>query len=433
LHRLAVAVRNATIALWGFRPALVLTLPKQDFPKTSLGKIQRLLLRRRLETGELATHIEFTASITAGQLGPYVAPDGPEEAAVTEIFAQVLRVEASVVSATVNFFDLGGTSMEIFKVKRALEERFALADVPVSTVLHNSSVRALAAGMTPARRAQRGSYNPLVPLQTTGDKVPLFCVHAATGEVLVFVGLANHFINDRPFYALRARGFNDGEKYFRTWEEMVRTYVEAIRTCQPHGPYALAGYSFGAPVAFEIARALEADGEQVAFVGSLDGTPYIGDPAGKLDFVSSTVRHAFFLSMIDQRQMSELPQQIRASGQDPCTFIMELAPPGRFAELNLDLAGFKAWAELAYSLVTIGQEYQPAGNIESATVFYANPLRGTKQDWLNTHLRQWDNFARVSNRYIEVPGEHNSLLGARHVSALQASLRAELERARGEA
>jgi thioesterase domain-containing protein len=112
---------------------------------------------------------------------------------------------------------------------------------------------------------------------------------------------------------------------------------------------------------------------------------------------------------------------------------MELAPPGRFAELNLDLAKFKAWAELAYSLVTIGQEYQPAGNIDSTSVFYASPLQGTKQDWLNTHLRRWDDFARMPNRYIEIPGEHNSLLGPRHVATFQAILRAELDRALCEA
>jgi acyl-CoA synthetase (AMP-forming)/AMP-acid ligase II/thioesterase domain-containing protein len=433
LHRIAIAVRNSTIALWGFRPDLVFPLPREAFPKTSLGKIQRSLLRQRLESGKFATDIEYISSVATRQLGPYAAPQGPEETAIAQIFSKVLRVELASVSATASFFDLGGTSLDIFKLKHTLEERFTFADLSVATILQNSSVRGLATRMSSENRARHGRYNPLVPLQTTGNKVPLFCVHPGTGEVLVFVGLANHFINDRPFYALRARGFNSGEKYFGTWEEMVTTYVEAIRTCQPHGPYALAGYSFGAPVAFEIAKALEAGGEQIAFVGCIDGTPAIGDPAARLDFVGSTVIVAFFLSMIDREQMRELPEQIRSGGDDPCTRIMELTPPRRLAQLNLDLARFKAWAELAYSLVTIGEKYQPVGNINSATVFYANPLRGTKQDWLDTHLRRWDGFARASNRYIEVPGEHNSLLGPRHVAAFQAILRAELDRALGEA
>jgi thioesterase domain-containing protein len=274
-------------------------------------------------------------------------------------------------------------------------------------------------------------YDPLVPLQVTGNKTPLFCIHPGTGEVLVFVGLANYFTNDRPVYALRARGFNSGENHFGTFEEMVTTYVQAIRDRQPHGPYALAGYSFGAPVAFEVAKALEARGERVGFLGCVDGAPHIGDPANPLDFVGSTVVVAFFLGLIDREQMRRLPGQIRAAGLDPCTHIMQLAPPRRFADLNLDLARFKAWAALAYSLVRVGETYRPSGSVESATVFYAEPLQGTKQDWLE-QLERWDAFARHPNRYVEVPGEHNSLLGPRHIAAFQALLRAEINRALAE-
>jgi thioesterase domain-containing protein len=213
---------------------------------------------------------------------------------------------------------------------------------------------------------------------------------------------------------------------------MVTTYVQAIRKRQPHGPYALAGYSFGAPVAFEVAKALETSGERVAFVGCIDGTPYIGDPTSRLDFIGSTVVVSFFLALLDRKQMLELPARIRAAAADPCAFIMQLAPPGRLAQLNLDLARFRAWAALAFSLVRIGEAYEPTGTVESTTVFYAEPLQGTKQQWLNIHLRRWDRFSRSAPRYVEVPGEHNSLLGPKHVAAFQAVLRAEIDRALNE-
>lgn len=432
LHRLSLAVRNTTLALWGFRPELVIPLPKERFPKTSLGKIQRSLLRKRLEAGELAPHIEYISGVTARQLGAHVAPAGPAEAMVAEMYAVVLGMDSMSLGATANFFDLGGTSLDIFKLKRALEQRFALAEIPVAVILQNPTVRELAAYLTGAGRTATAQYNPLVPLQVTGSKTPLFCIHPGTGEVLVFVGLANYFTNDRPVYALRARGFNSGENHFGTFEEMVTTYVRTIRERQPHGPYALAGYSFGAPVAFEIAKALEALGERVAFLGCLDGTPDIGDPANPLDFTGSTAVVAFFLGLIDKEQMRTLPGRMREAGLDPCTHIMQLAPPRRFADLNLDLAKFEAWAALAYSLVRIGEAYRPSGQVESATVFYAEPLQGTKQEWLEEHLEKWDGFTRRPNRYVEVPGEHNSLLGAKHIAAFQALLRAEIDRALGE-
>ena len=426
LHRLSVAVRNTTLALWGFRPELVIALPKESFPKTSLGKIQRSLLRKRLEAGELRAHIEYISGVTARQLGAHVVPDGPAEAAVADVYATALGVDAPSVGATANFFDLGGTSLDIFKLKRALEQRFALTDIPVTVILANPTVRELAAYLSAASGAGMAQYDPLVPLQVTGNKAPLFCIHPGTGEILVFVALANYFTNDRPVYALRARGFNPGENHFATFEEMVMTYVQTIRQRQPHGPYALAGYSFGAPVAFEVAKSLEAQGERVAFLGCLDGAPYIGDPSNPLDFIGSTVVVAFFLGLVDKEQMQTLPGRIRAAGLDPCTHIMQLAPARRFADLNLDLARFKAWATLAYSLVRIGEAYRPSGQIESATVFYAEPLRGTKQEWLEHHLERWDAFARRPNRYVEVPGEHDSLLGPKHIAAFQALLRAEI-------
>jgi thioesterase domain-containing protein len=47
-------------------------------------------------------------------------------------------------------------------------------------------------------------------------------------------------------------------------------YVDAIRSVQPDGPYALAGWSFGGLVAYEMASLLEQQGQRVAFVGLLD-------------------------------------------------------------------------------------------------------------------------------------------------------------------
>jgi acyl-CoA synthetase (AMP-forming)/AMP-acid ligase II/thioesterase domain-containing protein/acyl carrier protein len=429
LQQLILAIRNTTILLWGFRPAVILPLPKDAFPKTSLGKIQRALLRARLESGALAAQVAWINDLSARQLGAYEPPSGDTELTVTAVFAQVLRLDARSLSARASFFDLGGTSLDIFKLKGALETRFGLLELPVVSILQNPTIRSLALHVDARSGNGAVSYDPVTPLQTNGHKTPLFCIHPGTGEVLVFVSLANYFINERPFYALRARGFNPGEAFFSSMEEMATTYARAIRTRQPHGPYAIAGYSFGAPVAFEVAKLLEMQGERVAFVGSIDGTPSIGDSREPLDFVGSTVIVSFFLSLLDKQQMIELPAQIRASGQDPCEYILQCAPAERIAELNLTLARFKDWADLAYSLVVLGQAYVPTGNVESVVVFYAQPLHGTKEAWLNQHLRRWDEFARTACRYVEARGEHNSLLGPYNVAGFQSLLRTELDTA----
>ncbi len=55
-----------------------------------------------------------------------------------------------------------------------------------------------------------------------------------------------------------------------TVPELASDYVEIIRQHQPHGPYRLAGLSFGGIVAYEVAQQLRASCEEVAFVGLID-------------------------------------------------------------------------------------------------------------------------------------------------------------------
>jgi thioesterase domain-containing protein/acyl carrier protein len=356
----------------------------------------------------------------------YTPPSGQAETSIAELYAEVLKLDPAAVSSTSSFFDFGGTSLDVFRLKQKLEHRFGLENVPLATILQNPTVRALAASSTPALE-DRG-YDPVAPLQVKGRKTPLFCVHAETGEVLGFVRLANYFADDRPFYALRARGFDQGESCFATFDEMVRTYTEAIRWRQPHGPYALAGYSYGAPVAFEIAKELESRGERVAFVGIIDMPPWLIYP---FDAADCAVRLALLLALIDGRQAEELPQRLRLpqSAEDLCAYLLKIARPERLAKLDLDLPRFTAWTTVAQSLLRACHSYVPSGTVESATVFYAHPLRGTKQDWLTHQLYRWDEFARMPNRYVDVPGEHHTLMGPKHVAKFQAVLRSEIDRA----
>jgi thioesterase domain-containing protein len=431
-HQLSIAVRNTTILSWGFRPSLILPLPKTAFPKTSLGKIQRATMRKRLEAGEYAAELEDAAGVARRQTGAHVPPDGPIETAIARVFAEMFELPFDTVSATASFFDLGGTSLDILTLQQRLHAMLGRAK-PVSlvTILQNPTVRALASHLEPSGGTAL-EYDPIVPLQTTGGKTPLFCVHPGVGEVLVFVNLASYFVNDRPFYALRARGFNEGETPFLSLDELVDTYVAAIRRRQPHGPYAIAGYSYGGAAVLPIAQRLEALGERVAFIGSIDAPPVIKHPRGKVDAVESAVMLAFFLSLIDREQMERLPDSLRATlgpDEDPCEPIFTLAPKRRLAELGLDLQRFKAWSSLALGLSDIGHVHRPSGTVEAVSIFYADPLWGTKADYLEQELKRWDAFARGANRYIEVGGEHHTMLDVRHVAAFQATLRREIDRA----
>jgi thioesterase domain-containing protein len=76
----------------------------------------------------------------------------------------------------------------------------------------------------------------------------------------------------------------------------------------------------------------------------------------------------------------------------------------------------------------MGQQYVPGGNVETATIFYAQPLWSTKEDWLRNKLVEWNDHTRTPPRYVEVPGSHSSLLERHHVASFQMAFRTELDR-----
>jgi acyl-CoA synthetase (AMP-forming)/AMP-acid ligase II/thioesterase domain-containing protein/acyl carrier protein len=429
MYQLISAVRNTTIMLWGFRPTAILPLPQEAFPKTSLGKIQRSLMRKRFEAGELALVLEQVKALATRQLGAHVSPEGSTEIALAEIFAKTLGCDVASVSATANFFDLGGTSLDILKLTHALEQRFGF-HANVSTILQTPTVRQLAARVS-ARGAQSATtYDPIVPLQVTGRKTPLFCVHPGNGEILVLVNLAKYFMNDRPFYALRARGFNPGEECFQSMEEIVQTYLNAILKIQPHGPYALAGYSLGFAIAFEIAKQLEARGERVEFLGCIDATPCYEPAPIAFNMVAGL---AVVLGLITSEQYQKLNADLGPTPPtlESCKKALELASPRRFAELDLDLQRFSTWARVAHSLEDLVYRHATAGHVENMTVFGSDGLIAfhSKDEW-SAMLNRWKEFSG-SCKQVRVAGNHHTVMSPKHVANFQATLRAEIDLATG--
>lgn len=430
LFRVLIAIRSGVVLRWGFRPALILPVSKSEIPKTSLGKIQRSVLRRRLESGVFAEQERRVAELTASQLGGYTAPEGEVETHLAEIYAEMFNLAPEIVSATANFFDLGGTSLDVLRFKLMAQQRLGIRDLPVAWLLQLQTIRNLAGRL--AAGEGNSTYDPLVTLQAGGARTPLFCVHPGVGEVLVFVNLAKYFVGERPFHALRARGFGAGESHFSSFAEMVDCYVQAIRTAQPKGPYAVAGYSYGGAVAFEIAKKLEALGERVGFVGIFNLPPHISSRMNEIRPADGALNLAMFLELI---RKDEVPEMLRSMTEgnlaypEQLAYIIDRASKSRLAELDLDLAKFACWVDLAQSMVKLGRTYEPSGNVGSVSVFYCTPLRGTKEDWLNLQLREWDGFTRSTNRYIDVAGEHYTLMGPQHVHTFQVTLRQELDRA----
>jgi len=99
-------------------------------------------------------------------------------------------------------------------------------------------------------------------------------VHGAGLNVLLFNALAMGMSPDQPVYGLQAKGLNGVDEPLSKIEDIAAHYISSIREQNPDGPYALAGYSFGGIIAFEMAKQLEVIGKEVKMLAMFDTYAY---------------------------------------------------------------------------------------------------------------------------------------------------------------
>lgn len=164
-----------------------------------------------------------------------------------------------------DFFELGGNSLMALSLVVKVEELTGIR-LPLATVFSEGNIRSMARLIE--KKSDKQAWQSLVRIKPgIAGRTPLFLVHAAGLNLLLYNTLVKHLDPGQPVYGLQAKGLNGVDEPLETLEEMAAHYVTEIKTIQPTGPYALAGFCIGGQIAFEMAmQLLEAD-EEVPFVG----------------------------------------------------------------------------------------------------------------------------------------------------------------------
>jgi acetoacetyl-CoA synthetase len=165
-----------------------------------------------------------------------------------------------------DFFELGGHSILAARILASLRE-IADRELPLSTLLYAPTIRRLA---ELARTAAWEPFSSVVTLRAGSRSRPFFLVHGLGGNVLELIALVQALRTSRAVLALQARGLEPGRAPHTSVQSMAADYVDEIQRIQPRGPYAIAGFSFGGLVAFEMTQILHARGEAVEFLGLID-------------------------------------------------------------------------------------------------------------------------------------------------------------------
>jgi FkbH-like protein len=194
-----------------------------------------------------------------------VAAHDQVESKLKTIWESILRVRP--IGVDDDYFELGGDSFLAVSLFLEIESEFNKA-LPLATLLNAPTIRQL--GELLRENTKDHTWNSLVPLQPEGQRPPLYCMHAAGGNVLFYRDLAIHLGRNQPLYGLQSRGMDRSQTNHDRVEDMAAYYLMEIRAFQPKGPYYLAGSSFGGLVAFEMARQLESMGQSVGLLALFD-------------------------------------------------------------------------------------------------------------------------------------------------------------------
>lgn len=403
-------------------------------PTSALGKISGAKMRTLFEDGVFDQDIElhrqnvgnWRKEKTEKYLEEMEALSDGEQQLLLDIVQTSGGVDSSLVGLDTSIFDLGFSSMDVIRLKQRIDKRLGTS-VPVIQIMKNPTVRLLAAALDEIG-SPTTDYDPIVTLRSTGAKTPLWLVHPGIGEVLVFVGLAHHMADDdRPIHALRARGFEPGQPKFASIVETVDAYVKTIRRHQPRGPYALAGYSYGTMLAFEMAKQLE----DVHFLGSFNLPPHIKTRMRQLNWNMCLLHLAQFLNLITEDAVEDEQKVSYASHprDDALKRVVSLSDKSRMDELGLEPQALVRWADVAYGLQSMAVDYEPSGVVDSIDVFHAEPLKvaaASREEWVGEHLSRWGEFSRSVPRFHAVGGAHYTMLGPEYVGGFVVLLRGAL-------
>lgn len=266
-------------------PSKIVTL--KHLPLTPNGKVDR----QALPVPESLSDVVHEAAA------------GPVETRLVEIFEKVLGKHP--VGTRQNFFDLGGHSLLVARLLLLIEQGFH-KKLSLGEVFQAPTVRELAALLANGSR----SNGAIVPIQPSGSRTPLFWVRGGP----LYLALSRHLGAEQPLLGLHLPTSDAADLPVPyKLEDIAGALIDRMREAQPTGPYNIAGLCVNGVIAYEMARQLRNDGQEVGLLALFDAQ----NPAYYRDF-SMEGRSAlmwkkacYHLTNLHQSRLRQMPGFVR--------------------------------------------------------------------------------------------------------------------------
>ncbi|WP_331691318.1 non-ribosomal peptide synthase/polyketide synthase [Pseudomonas sp. ZY71] len=362
---------------------------------------------------------------------PYVAPQGEVETAMARIWAEVLNVEQ--VGRHDNFFELGGHSLLAVRLVNLLQ-RGGL-QVSLAELFQHPSIESAAALL--AQDEMAGLPEGLVVVRAGNTGTPLFLVHEFSGRDVYFPTLAQHIGGEFAIYGLP--GVPLGQPQLRTIECMATRMAGIIRSVQPHGPYRLAGWSFGGVLAHEVAQQLLGQDQPVDFIGMLDSyapnslaqdkAMWSGKDLDKRQLLGHCRGRALMLGADGAAALASVEALEAEMEQLDFHALFQRCQVQQLTDPELaTVSAADAWhyfdREAAHRLALAHYRVSPAS--QTIHLFRAQALMDGQS--VPSPTRGWEErFDSRLLQCIDIPGDHRSMMKNPHIQALGQAITRALE------
>lgn len=275
-------------------------------------KIADIVLPETIDCTQFHENLKDELATTQNSNRQFVAPTTEIEKKLIAVWSEILNHPQ--IGIYDNFFELGGHSLLAVKLFAEMEKQFG-KNLPLSVLFQAPTICQLADVVQ--RAEETVSWSPLVTIQA-GDfkKLPLFCVHGAGFNVLIYRDVARNLGADQPVYGLQARGLDGNRPVHLSFESIAADYIREIQTVQPEGPYMLGGLSNGGNIALEMAQQLRQQGQEVILLALFD--TYGPDAITLLPPLPR------FLSSVDYLRQHMLPAYLLKTRSQPKILLSEL-------------------------------------------------------------------------------------------------------------
>jgi thioesterase domain-containing protein/NRPS condensation-like uncharacterized protein len=337
---------------------------------------------------------------------PYIPPRNDLEQKLVSIWEKNLLVHP--IGVKESFLSLGGTSLTAIQILGQIERDLGLS---LSLPVFSSAINIEGLARVLNWGSKDPEWSPLVPLQTSGSKTPLFMGTPVSNQAFVFKNLIHYLGSDQPFYALKiARDYDVKIAEEEKLEDLAAECIQAIQKIQPQGPYRIGGYCAGATLAYEMAQQLQAMGEKVEALIIIDTPPSQKSTLFRILWRMVRARILVLTSFkFVAPESAHIVTQVKALAQQVNLYWREVIAPLQRSLKYQEKVFFKYKA----------QHYN--GNVTLILPEIEHKIPGNKVNL------GWNDYVSGKVAVYDVTGDHFTLLSEPHVQQVAQHLKQSLK------